>query len=120
MVREAVMSTVIQVKFKDLDSWEQALIHQGFEGVIGFWELRGMVASDNRRYVSDILERLFIYSYDISMGYNTEDVMQELGLIDGEVKAYNTILLLMRIYIKVLKSGNRLWLNDEGIYVWRE
>ena len=114
------MNKTIQIKFEDLDSWERALIHQGFEDIIGFWELRGMVSSENRWYVSDILDKLFIYSYNTSMGFDEEEVMVSLDLLGGEIKAYNTILMLMKMYVKILKSGNRLWLNDKGVYVWRD
>lgn len=113
------MSKTIQVKFEDLNSWEQALIQQGFEQIIGVKELRGMVASHDRRFVSDILDRLFIYSYNTSMGFGEVEVMESLDLLDGEIKAYNTILIFMKIYVKILKSNNRLWLNEEGVYVWR-
>ena len=114
------MNKTIQIKFEDLNSWEQALIHQGFEDTIGFWELKGMVSSEDRWYVSDILEKLFIYSYNTAMGFDELEAMESLDLLDGEIKAYNTILMLMKMYVKILKSGNRLWLDDRGVYVWRD
>lgn len=105
-------------RYSDFSYPENAEIYSGFLDAITVDRYKELTQHIDRRYATHLSEKLFEYAFDLSMGYESEELQKDLDLLDSEIKAFSSLLTYMTLFINASKNREGFIADESGVYKW--